>query len=166
MVVHGTLAFSECGISLLIKYPRFIGGATNLMLIDAAQHLSPKTNRATSGTTVVDPTISNVAGASTHQDDEAEIPLFVRGRLWPQLPWLPKPEQLTRPSQYESDLLVGLYFDRIHHTFPAIFKPHFMTRYRRMLASNGSLAPRRAGTSQSDNVSSDQTAVDPEFPLI
>jgi hypothetical protein len=135
------------------------------MLIDAAQNLSPGAKSTTQGNVVGNPTSSTGVEKSTQENDEAEIPLFVRGRLWPQLPWLPRPEQLTRPSQYESDLLVGLYFDRIHHTFPAIFKPHFMTRYRRMLAGRSS-RPTRASTSQNDSNSNDKNAEDPEFLLI
>jgi hypothetical protein len=132
---------------------RFIGGATNLMLIDAAQNPSPQTQKtATPGSAAAAATAGNMSSAVDEPVDEhgeAEIPLFVRGRMWPQLPWLPRPEQLTRPPQYVSDLLVGLFFDRMHYTLPVLFKPHFMTRYRRMLAR---------GSGRADE--------DPEFLLI
>lgn len=64
--------------------------------------------------------------------DNVEIPFFIRGKTWRDLPFLPKPEQLPRPPQYSADLLVGLYFDKLHYTFPVLFKPHFMQRYRQM----------------------------------
>jgi hypothetical protein len=137
------------------------------MLIDAAQHPPPNAQKtSTPGSAVANTTSSAGIEDSTQENDEAEIPLFVHGRLWPQLPWLPRPEQLTRPSQYVSDLLVGLYFDRIHHTFPALFKPHFMTRYRRMLASSESSGPTEASTGEWGTSSSDMNSEDPEFLLI
>lgn len=61
-----------------------------------------------------------------------EIPLFVHGQRWPELPHLPGAEQLSRPPQYVADLLVNLYFDQLHYTFPVLLKPHFMARYKQL----------------------------------
>ena len=58
--------------------------------------------------------------------------MFVRGRVWRDLPFLPSPEQLPRPSKHSADILVDLYFTKLHHTFPVLFKPHFMQRYRQL----------------------------------
>ncbi|KAH8895557.1 hypothetical protein GQ53DRAFT_715269 [Thozetella sp. PMI_491] len=114
---------------------RFVGGAANKMLFDAAKVLSPGIHghrpvghSEGSGTEAID----------TPNDSNFEFPLFVRGKFWPELPFLPKPEQLSRPPQYVSDLLVGLYFDKLNATFPVLFKPHFMQRYRRMLRDGAS----------------------------
>lgn len=112
----------------------FVGGATNKMLIDAAKAVSPLTQTHTPASGVAHET-----GETTHNTD-VELPLFIRGRVWPELPYLPKPEQLSRPPQYVSDILVGLYFDKLHYTFPVIFKPHFMEKYSRMLRG-GSTPP-------------------------
>ena len=98
------------------------------MLIDAAaQTVSPLAQMQTpvSGTT-------RELGDTTQAAD-VELPLFVRGHIWPELPFLPKPEQLSRPPQYISDILINLYFDKLHYTFPVVFKPHFMEKYSKML---------------------------------
>ncbi|SPO02311.1 uncharacterized protein DNG_04984 [Cephalotrichum gorgonifer] len=105
---------------------RFVGGATNNMLIEAVQSLSsaPSASSMTAGP----------PGASHPHDpsDGVEIPFFIRGKTWPDLPFLPKPEQLSRPPQYTADLLVGLYFEKLHYTFPVLFEPQFMQQYRQM----------------------------------
>lgn len=67
--------------------------------------------------------------------DGLELPVFGRGKVWPELPSIPKPEDLPRPPQYIADLLTSLYFDKLHYTFPVLFRPHFMRRYRKLLAA-------------------------------
>ncbi|KAH7014084.1 Zn(II)2Cys6 transcription factor, partial [Microdochium trichocladiopsis] len=101
---------------------RFVGGATNDMLIEAVKSLTP--------------------GHSDHEQAQApsqrqpiEIPLFTHGQVWPELSLLPGPEKLSRPPQYVGDLLVGLYFDQLHYMLPVLYKPDFMARYRQMKAS-------------------------------
>lgn len=89
------------------------------MLIEAVKSLSPNTV------------------TTRPQGTDVELPLFTRGQVWPQLPYLPTPDQLSRPPQYVADLLVKLYFDQLHYTFPVVFKPHFKQRYR-ALYRNGS----------------------------
>lgn len=61
-----------------------------------------------------------------------EIPLFVHGLQWRELPHLPKPEALNLPPRYVADMLVGLYFNQFHYTFPVLYKPHFMEQYRQL----------------------------------
>ena len=115
----------------------FVGGATNQMLIEAVKSLSPA--MATTASSAL-----NETGGSRHNPahGDLEIPLFVRGRVWPEMPFLPKPDQLSRPPQYVADLLIGLYFDHLHYTFPVVFKPHFMQRYRLLYrAGSKSSAP-------------------------
>ena len=63
------------------------------------------------------------------------MPFFVQGKTWPELPFLPKPEQLSRPPHYVAELLIRLYFDKLHYSFPVLFKPSFMKRYHQMLRS-------------------------------
>jgi hypothetical protein len=101
---------------------RFIGGALNALLVEVIRELS-----ASSTTAVSRP------GASAGQDDQhVELPFFLPGAVWPDLPFLPKPDQLPRPPQYVADLLIGLYFDRMHYTFPIVFKPDFLRSYRQV----------------------------------
>jgi hypothetical protein len=101
---------------------RFIGGALNAMLVEVIQELSASSTTAVSrpGTSVV------------HDNQNVELPFFLPGAVWPALPFLPKPEQLPRPPQYVADLLIGLYFDRMHYTFPIVFKPDFLRSYRQV----------------------------------
>lgn len=108
---------------------RFVGGATNAMLIEAIQELTPVATTTAPRSTA--PTASN--GRDTRR---VELPFFLPGGIWPDLPFLPKPEQLPRPPHYVADLLTGLYFDRIHYTFPVVFKPHFLHLYRRAYRGN------------------------------
>ena len=121
---------STAGILVKDSYGnfRFIGGVTNTMLIEATQELSPNCTTTPQG-----------PGTSETQDPKpVELPFFIPGVVWPVLPFLPKPEQLPRPPQYIADLLVGLYFDRIHYTFPIVFKPHFLQRYRQAYRGSSS----------------------------
>ncbi|EXF84159.1 hypothetical protein CFIO01_05662 [Colletotrichum fioriniae PJ7] len=116
--------------------PRFVGGAANSLIVEAAKSLLP--NLAT--------TTPSSTGASheTPNLPDLEIPSFVRGRLWPPLPYIPAPESLPRPPQYVSDLLVSLYFDKLHYIFPILIKPHFMNRYQKLLrAGPDSSSPKR-----------------------
>ncbi|RDW94073.1 uncharacterized protein DSM5745_01395 [Aspergillus mulundensis] len=107
---------------------RYIGGATNKMMIEAVQNLSP-------------------GGASKpirsiDKNNEISLPFFIQGQVWPELPYLPQPQDLARPPQYVSDLLVGIYFDQLHYTFPILYKPDFMRRYHLMNAGARTSAKR------------------------
>ncbi|KAH6691479.1 fungal-specific transcription factor domain-containing protein [Plectosphaerella plurivora] len=106
---------------------RFVGGSSNHMLIEAAHSASPNT-------TGPSPLFTDPGGSSTAREDreQVDIPIFVRGKTWPQLPFLPRPDQLPKPPQYVADLLTRLFFDQLHYTFPVLFKPRFMQGYRRM----------------------------------
>jgi hypothetical protein len=114
---------------------RFVGGVTNAMLIEAIQELSPDC-------AMTAPTPDTPA---TQGSKRAELPFFLPGVVWPEMPFLPKLEQLPRPPQYVADLLIGLYFDRIHYTFPIIYKPSFLKRYRQIYrgSSHGDIRDRR-----------------------
>ncbi|KAF9883412.1 hypothetical protein FE257_003495 [Aspergillus nanangensis] len=108
----------------------FIGGASNDLLVKSIQSLTPVhpeeqdlpafAMRRPNGPTQI------------HQSTSLEVPLFVQGIKWRELPFLPKPEDLNLPPRYVADMLVGLYFDQFHYTFPVLFKPQFMDRYRRL----------------------------------
>ena len=112
---------------------RFIGGALNAMLVEVIQELSA------SGTTAI-----SRPGTSVVQDDQnVELPFFLPGAVWPDLPFLPKAEQLPRPPQYVADLLIGLYFDRMHYTFPILFKPDFLRSYRQVYRGRSDGNPNR-----------------------
>lgn len=58
-----------------------------------------------------------------------ELPWFSWGKTWPRLPHLPEASQLPRPPRYVSDLLINIYFEQLHCTFPVLHKPHFLQRY-------------------------------------
>lgn len=81
------------------------------------------------------PSTDQGSAQAEHDGQHTEIPIFVRGKVWPELPFLPRPEQLTKPPQYVSDLLIRLYFDQLHYTLPVVFRPHFMKQYRQMTRS-------------------------------
>ncbi|KAL5334758.1 fungal-specific transcription factor domain-containing protein [Aspergillus crustosus] len=99
---------------------RYIGGATNNLMVEAVQTLSP------GGTSKPVPSAENRS---------VSLPFFVQGQIWPELPYLPQPKDLGRPPQYISDLLIGIYFDQLHYTFPILYKPDFMRRYQQMNAA-------------------------------
>lgn len=113
-VLAGSLLKDSYGFS------RFVGGVTNAMLIDTIQELSAENSM----------TALRAGMATAHDPKRVELPFFLPGRVWPDLPFLPKAEQLPRPPQYVAESLVGLYFDRIHYTFPIVFKPTVLKRYR------------------------------------
>ncbi|KAL4759037.1 fungal specific transcription factor domain-containing protein [Aspergillus foveolatus] len=108
----------------IISWRRYIGGATNKLMIEAVQRLSPGGS-------------SKPAPSKDNEGNEISLPFFIQGQVWPELPYLPQPQDLSRPPQYVSDLLVGIYFDQLHYTFPILYKPDFMRRYQLMNAANG-----------------------------
>lgn len=65
-----------------------------------------------------------------------ELPFFVHGLRWRDLPYLPKPEDLNLPPKYVVDMLVGLYFEHYHYTFPVLYKPYFLESYKRLYTAN------------------------------
>uniref|UniRef100_A0A8H7N8V8 Xylanolytic transcriptional activator regulatory domain-containing protein n=1 Tax=Bionectria ochroleuca TaxID=29856 RepID=A0A8H7N8V8_BIOOC len=112
---------------------RYLGGATNNVLVEAVKGLSPGSLTSIYNSS---PGSSNLGqGSFNHTENappEFEIPLFVRGKKWQELPYLPRAEDVPRPPKYVADLLVNLYFDQLHYTFPVLYKPHFMSCYRQM----------------------------------
>ncbi|KAL4955653.1 fungal-specific transcription factor domain-containing protein [Aspergillus filifer] len=118
---------------------RYIGGATNKMMIEAVASLSPS---GTSSKPLPSSTQPPGTSAGVGPGAEVSLPFFIQGQVWPELPYLPHPGDLGRPPQYVSDLLVNIYFDQLHYTFPILYKPDFMRRYQLM---NSSSAKRDAG---------------------
>lgn len=57
-------------------------------------------------------------------------PFFIPGKTWSSLPFLPTPEQLRLPPAYLADLLLQVYFDRLHASFPLLHKDHFLRKYK------------------------------------
>lgn len=112
---------------------RFVGGATNSVLIEAIQSLSPPGQSTVSDS----PGMLSVSRGTANESNNPplEVPLFVHGQRWPELPHLPKADQLSRPPQYIADLLVNLYFDQLHYTLPVLHKPHFLARYKSLNSS-------------------------------
>ncbi|PVH74792.1 hypothetical protein DL98DRAFT_428701 [Cadophora sp. DSE1049] len=108
---------------------RFVGGTSNMVIIEALKSLSPQGSMTN---------VSTEAGPTARDTDPLEFPFFTRGVTWPRLPGLAKPEQLALPPRYISDLLINLYFDQLHYTMPVLYRPHFMQRYRLLLASRSS----------------------------
>ncbi|KAL2865543.1 transcription factor domain-containing protein [Aspergillus lucknowensis] len=98
---------------------RYLGGVADNLMVEAVQSLSP------GGASK--PTPSVEAG-------EVSLPFFIQGQVWPEIPYLPQPKDLGRPPHYISDMLVNIYFDQLHYTFPILFKPDFMRRYQQITA--------------------------------
>lgn len=90
------------------------------MMIEAVQSLSPE-----GAASKPVPTVSN---------GDVALPFFIQGQVWSELPYLPQSKDLGKPPQYIADLLVGVYFDQLHYTFPILYKPDFMRRYQQMKA--------------------------------
>lgn len=76
----------------------------------------------------------------TNNEQGLELPIFVKGSRWPEMPYFPKPSDLPRPRQYVSDNLINLYFDQLHHTLPVLYKPKFMARYKQLTTGSGNAA--------------------------
>lgn len=60
-------------------------------------------------------------------------PFFIPGRTWNSLPFLPSPKQMTLPPTYMSDLLLQVYFDQLHSSFPLLDENGFSKQYRALL---------------------------------
>ncbi|KAH7145685.1 fungal-specific transcription factor domain-containing protein, partial [Dactylonectria estremocensis] len=112
---------------------RFIGGATNNMLVEAVQSITPGQSLESESPAYC--SNSKETSAWKNTNPPFEIPFFVHGQKWRELPYLPKPEELRCPPRYVADLLVGLYFDQFHYTFPVLYKLHFMAQYKSMNAA-------------------------------
>ncbi|KAF4466034.1 Zn(II)2Cys6 transcription factor [Fusarium albosuccineum] len=109
---------------------RFIGGASNELLVQAIQSLTPPQSEVSESPAFA---LERQTGAIQKGGKlSLEIPLFVHGLKWRELPYLPKPDDLSLPPRYVADMLVGLYFDQFHYTFPVLYKPHFIESYRRL----------------------------------
>ncbi|KAF4453502.1 Zn(II)2Cys6 transcription factor [Fusarium albosuccineum] len=115
---------------------RYLGGATSNVLVEAVKGISPSTipTIQTPGSSI---TIPNGVPSTTQTD--LEVPMFVRGVRWQEMPYLPNPEDITRPPQYLADLLVNLYFDQLHYTFPVLYKPQFMLQYSQMMSNRSDI---------------------------
>ena len=100
-----------------------------MVIIEALKSLSPQASSAG---------ISKDPRPTGTDSDLLEFPFFTRGITWPRLPGLAKAEQLKLPPRYISDLLINLYFDQLHYTMPVLYRPHFMQRYKLLLASRSS----------------------------
>ncbi|KAI2827308.1 transcriptional regulator family: Fungal Specific TF [Aspergillus niger] len=103
---------------------RYLGGAANNLVIQAVQGLSPSSGHS-----------PHLTQASIPQAS-VEMPFFQHGQVWPELPYLPSANELARPPQYVADLLVGVYFDQLHYTFPILDKTRFVSQYHAMAAGS------------------------------
>ncbi|KAL2671284.1 hypothetical protein Neosp_013864 [[Neocosmospora] mangrovei] len=110
---------------------RFIGGASNQLLVKSIQNLATDNTQKDPDPNAL---VSSMRQGPDQRDGNpsVEVPLFIQGLKWRELPYLPKPEDLNLPPRYIADMLIGLYFDQLHYTFPVLFKPHFMDRYTRL----------------------------------
>lgn len=57
-------------------------------------------------------------------------PFFIPGLQGARLPFLPTREQLDIPPSYMSNLLVTVYFDKLHYALPVLYKNQFLNKYR------------------------------------
>ncbi|KAH8200554.1 hypothetical protein TruAng_005272 [Truncatella angustata] len=122
---------------------RFVGGATNAVLIEAIQSLSPGQSTGTNS-----PGTLSVSRGTTGEriTQPLEVPLFVQGQRWPELPHLPKAEQLNRPPQYISDLLVNLQMNSPRSAEPPDRK--FLSVFFAVCACASSLLPSNGKSSR------------------
>ncbi|KAH7324529.1 fungal-specific transcription factor domain-containing protein [Stachybotrys elegans] len=112
---------------------RFLGGATNNMLVEAVQSITPGQSLASDSPLTTKTADGNIP-KNTIQPNE--IPIFIHGQQWRSIPLLPAPQDLGLPPWYVADMLVGLYFDQFHYTFPVIYKPQFMAQFKQLKSAN------------------------------
>ncbi|KAF4968676.1 hypothetical protein FSARC_3962 [Fusarium sarcochroum] len=140
--IHDDPATSAFGSLVHDSYGslRFIGGASNEFLVQSVQSLS-----AVSCQDIETSPFSIGSQQQTSQlgRPKLELPFFVHGLRWRDLPGLPKPEDFNLPPKYIADMLIGLYFEHYHYTFPVLYKPHFLENYKRLYTA-------RRGTIQDD----------------
>ncbi|EKG22393.1 Transcription factor fungi [Macrophomina phaseolina MS6] len=111
---------------------RYVGGTTNLILIEAVQSL---------GDQRTSPIFNTPGSTGSHSSSVIGLPFFSGSSTSLRLPMAMSPDQVSFPPQYVSDLLVHLYFDQLHYTFPILFKPYFMRQYGKLAARNPNDAP-------------------------
>ncbi|RAH85563.1 hypothetical protein BO86DRAFT_354211 [Aspergillus japonicus CBS 114.51] len=99
---------------------RYVGGVANNMVIEAVQSLCPASNQ------------TSCEQNNSIRRSEVELPFFTRDKTWPDLPYLPQAREMTRPPRYISDLLIDIYFERLHYTFPILYQPDFMIQYQKL----------------------------------
>ncbi|KFA71066.1 hypothetical protein S40288_05515 [Stachybotrys chartarum IBT 40288] len=78
---------------------RYVGGAANNVLVEAAKGLSPGARASLYVPSPGSSATDAHAGAQNHAQPDLEMPMFVRGNTWPEMPYLPRPEEITRPPQ-------------------------------------------------------------------
>jgi hypothetical protein len=118
---------------------RYVGGAPNMLLIDAVRAISeaaedPVPNVLTSAASPSSPPIRG-------KYITAPLPFFTPGIVWPSLPYLPRPDQVPRPPRYIADLLVNIFFDQVHYTFPILYQPQFMRQYYNLMRERPNTSP-------------------------
>jgi hypothetical protein len=116
-------------VSMLIAdLGRFIGGATNELLVQTVQNL------ALTPSDQLEPALLSGEGgretAVTRGVPGIELPSFVHSLKLRELPYLPNPENLSLPPKYIAEMLVRLYFEHYHYSFPVLFKPSFLEDYK------------------------------------
>ncbi|KAI7768373.1 hypothetical protein LZL87_012457 [Fusarium oxysporum] len=112
---------------------RFIGGANNEFLLQAVDSLTLAPCQSSD---------NSPFSIGSQQDTtqmigkpQPELPFFVHGLRWRDLPYIPKAEDMNLPPKYMADMLVGLYFEHYHYTFPVLYKPHFTKNYKSLYTS-------------------------------
>ncbi|KAK4688123.1 hypothetical protein P7C73_g1987, partial [Tremellales sp. Uapishka_1] len=102
-------------------YLRYLGGAPNFVLAEAVDSVRQAN---------LPPAVVNSASSTPDGPTMTVDHLYFRPNvLYRPLNGLPAPETLEYPPMILSDTLVQLYFERIHHTFPIVDKPSFLSKY-------------------------------------
>ncbi|EWY83518.1 hypothetical protein FOYG_13326 [Fusarium oxysporum NRRL 32931] len=112
---------------------RFIGGANNEFLLQAIDSLTLAPCQSSDNSPFS--TASQQDTTQMIRKPQPELPFFVHGLRWRDLPYLPKAEDMNLPPKYMADMLVGLYFEHYHYTFPVLYKPHFTESYKSLYTS-------------------------------
>ncbi|KAL7766955.1 hypothetical protein ACKLNR_004871 [Fusarium oxysporum f. sp. zingiberi] len=112
---------------------RFIGGANNEFLLHAIDSLTLAPCQSSDNSPFS--TASQQETTQMIRKPQPELPFFVHGLRWRDLPYLPKAEDMNLPPKYMADMLVGLYFEHYHYTFPVLYKPHFTESYKSLYTS-------------------------------
>ncbi|KAF2020211.1 hypothetical protein BU24DRAFT_477361 [Aaosphaeria arxii CBS 175.79] len=111
---------------------RFIGGASNEFLVQAIRSLTVAQSEGEAESLTFSIGSHHDSTMTTTAQQGFDLPFMTHDLRWRNLPYLPKPEDLKLPPKYIADMLVGLYFEHYHYSFPVLFKPHFIESYRQL----------------------------------
>lgn len=109
------------------NFSRFLGGASNELLVQAVQSLTVNSQESELSPFSLE---TQHGATELHGESPLQLPLLVHDLRGRESPYLPRSSDLSLPPKYIADMLIGLYFDHYHYTFPVLYKPVFLQDYK------------------------------------